>query len=290
MSKKTSYTEEEKQLILKLYNEGHGSPYIAKELNNKYPVSTIHGFIRRSIPNPRGCRDAAKKFSCDEFYFNKIDTEDKAYWLGFIYADGYIMNNQYSRSLGIALAEKDKEHLEKFKKCIKSNHIVHTYIQKTGFSANNKYSKLVIISPQIFEDSEKQGCVENKTLILQPPDIPKDYYKDFIRGYFDGDGCVTYNNTQNNGYNYKITIVGTDAILTFIKEWIEENKIAKINKFFKRRPTDKVSNIDFGGNLQVKKFLDSIYNNATVYLDRKYKRYLDLCEIVNSRGTLKEVS
>ena len=66
------------------------------------------------------------KYSYDSNFFEKIDSEAKAYWLGFLYADGYIHRNYKngkikSMSLELSLKSEDRAHLENFLRDIRSN-------------------------------------------------------------------------------------------------------------------------------------------------------------------------
>ena len=101
----------------------------------------------------------SKKYFADETFFDVINTEEKAYWLGFIYADGYITTkrNNGNQSLGITLSKSDKEHLEKFKRSIKSNHPINTYLyhgfEKEGYPATECSRILIPSAPILIVDA-----------------------------------------------------------------------------------------------------------------------------------------
>lgn len=284
----SSLTKEQKQIILKMYQEDKiGSTTIARELGL---TNSIVAYYINSTVGLRSCKEAARKYSLNEEYFNTIDTEEKAYWLGFLYADGYVSKSTTNqKNIGISLANIDYNHIVKFKKAISATYPIHTYVSKSGYSKNTIYSRLQITSDKMFNDLVKLGVVEHKTLTLKAPNIDECFYSHFIRGYIDGDGCITTHRPKNGRkiVQYAIKIVGTIDILNFIKKFIEANNLLTIHKYYKRKETDSVYNIDFGGNIQVKKFLDAIYYNATVFLDRKYKKYIDLCNLIHSRSALK---
>lgn len=287
MGRPSILNQEQKEYIIEQYKNGLGSTTIARNLGFKN--STVAGFIKRTI-GLRSLSDASRKYHCNEDFFEKIDTEEKAYWLGFLYADGYLCKNKTQLMVGIALSSKDKDHLKKFNKSIESTYPIHTYHSCKGYSNDTEYCRIVITSRKMFNDLKTHGVIEHKTLILEPPNLSNDLYKHFIRGYLDGDGCITSHLQKNKiTPQYFIKIVGTDQILQFIKEFIEKNNCAIIHKFYKRHDTDIVSNIDFGGNKQVKKFLDLLYKNASIYLDRKYDRYIELCNLTHSRPILKKI-
>lgn len=274
------YTEEEKETIKKLYEEGHGSPYIAKQLNMK--TSNIAGYISRHI-GLRSCSEAARKYQCDEHFFDNINTEEKAYWLGFMYADGYVTSIKYSKCVGLSISEKDRSHLEKFRNALKSTHPIHEYATgSSSYKPGTKYVRLLIAGNNLYEGAVSQGIVEHKTNIITPPDIPASLHRHFIRGYFDGDGCLAETNTASR-HEFAVKILGTELLLDYIKDFILTNGIAYKKRYYKRRADQTVSCLELSGHQKVKKFLDLLYNDAHVFLERKHERYLKLCNLINSR-------
>lgn len=201
-----------------------------------------------------------------------------------MYADGYLSDTTpYSKYVGITLSSKDREHLEKFNSSINSNYQIRDYEVVKGYKIGSPYSRIIITSEKMYQDLILQGCVPHKTNGIKPPLIGFDFDRHFIRGYLDGDGSISRclkkgKFTKFPKYEYQIKILGTIEILDYIKDFIENNNVATIRHYFQRKPNQKVHSLEFGGNKQVKKFLDIIYANATVYLSRKYDRYLDLCK------------
>lgn len=287
MGRPSILNQKQEKYIIEQYKNGFGSTTIAQNLGLK--STTVAGFIRRTI-GLRSSSDAARKYYCNENFFEKIDTEEKAYWLGFLYADGYLCTNKTQLMIGISLSIKDINHLNKFNKSIESTYPIHIYHSYGGYSNNTEYCRILITSRKMFTDLKKHGVVEHKTLILKPPNLLNELHRHFIRGYLDGDGCITSRLQKHKiSPQYSIKIVGTDKILQFIKDFIEKNNCATINKFYKRHNTDIISSIDFGGNKQVKKFLDLLYKDASIYLDRKYDRYMELYNLMHGRPTSKEI-
>lgn len=236
---------------------------------------------------------ALRKYTLNENYFESIDCEDKAYWLGFIYADGFITKRKpgYGQHiLGVTLAEKD--HLEKFANSIGTDKPVKTYEKKNGFGKNDGCyleHKLALVSNKLVSDIEKLGVVENKTFKLSKiPNIPTEYIRDFIRGYFDGDGSVFIINrkalrqTKNGpkvytGQNLGITICGTFNFLSSLIEEINNAEIPK-NCIYKelRRQSDTWS-IKLSSNKRSLEFYNYIYgHNPLVYMNRKKEKFEQL--------------
>lgn len=278
-------SKEVQKKIVDLYNKKHGSPYIAKELG----ISTgkVSYFIKKNL-TLRSHREANSRYSFNENFFESIDTEEKAYWLGFLIADGYITKRENSYKIGVALSSCDIGHLEKLNKSLNSNYPIRTYEATKNSYSNNNYSRLIYSSKIMFDNLLKYNFVEHKTNILNPPDVNllNGFTSDFIRGYFDGNGSIAHTNTElNNSYAFKL--VSTKNFLDFVNNYIKEKLGFSANKYYKRKDYQKVMSLEFGGNLKTQKILDLLYKNATIYLDRKYQRYLDLCNLNNSRALEK---
>ena len=116
--------------------------------------------------------------------------------------------------------------------------------------------------------------MENKTFKIRFPNIEESYYNDFIRGYFDGDGCFYISKKYSN--NNRINIVSNKYFIYDLKKIIETtlNITCKISEI---KNTD-VERLNIYGNRKVKKFLDWIYNKSELKLSRKYIKY---CEAYN---------
>jgi hypothetical protein len=197
--------------------------------------------------------------------FDVIDTEEKAYWLGFLYADGYVYN-QTSYSLELTLAEKDKLHLEKFKSFIGST----SELEHKKVSINQKHFnayRLTVCSKNISDALINLGCVQNKSLKLKfPTKVPYELINHFMRGYFDGDGSIgCYSNSL------RFSVLGTKEFLDGYKEVLcKESNLNTDNKY---EMNGKAFVLRFGGNIKVKKIYDFLYKDATIYLERKRDKF-----------------
>ena len=200
----------------------------------------------------------------DEHIFDIIDTEDKAYWLGFIFADGYISSSplredsksvyQFELSLGL----KDLNHLEKFRKFVKyeKSLIVDSY--RCRFTLANKH---------LWTTLNNYGCTPNKSLTLQFPNISEDLIRHFIRGYFDGDGSITryvYTHTVSP----RVELLGTKCMLENILKYSNTEAVFRHD----HRHSDKTLFLDWNKEQSIK-FINYLYQNSSIYLDRKYELY-----------------
>lgn len=197
--------------------------------------------------------------------FEKIDTEEKAYWLGFLYADGSVGSKEDKIELG--LSKKDLKHIEKFRNFM-------NITNKISYRKNTKSYRISFRSIKCKQDLINKGCVPKKSLILKFPNenqVPKELIKHFIRGYFDGDGWFT--NTEKC---FQIGIIGTE---NFIKGFLDTvENINKENKIFKVHRENGAKRYMFGSYNDVLNFLNWIYKDSKIYLDRKYEHYLDFIQ------------
>lgn len=272
MTIKYAFSQEDKDTMIKLYLEGKSSVEIAKIYGISNPSSVI-GYVRRAGIKSRSNSINSRKYNVDHNFFTNIDNEEKAYWLGFMYADGFVLSDR--NAIGLTLAIADLEHLTKFNSSLKSDYKINTYTSNGGYNAQTEYCRLIIYSELLKKDLIKHGCVEQKTDILKAPNILKELAPHFIRGYFDGDGCITSSYNKYGAKDWKIKICGTPELLDYITDFIHENNIANINKYYIRKPEQIVRSIDFGGNNQVEKFVTLLYENAHIYLDRKKDKIVD---------------
>lgn len=211
-----------------------------------------------------------RKYSLNEHYFDSIDSQEKAYWLGFFAADGY--NHKNKGCIEFRLHKQDVEILEKFKSCIEANNVIRLY-KKT-------YCNLTLCSKYLCEKLAEYGLGQAKTYTLQLPILEESLMRHFIRGYFDGDGCfsvIKRNDRKNpNSKTYQFNITGMEGPLSIIQQHLVDNVGVVKNSLKKRKSTIAVT-IHYSGKNVCKKILDYLYNNATVYLQRKYNKYKEYC-------------
>jgi hypothetical protein len=213
----------------------------------------------------------------NEDFFEVIDTEEKAYWLGFIMADGCVtrsskLYNQANR-LSFNLSAIDRPHLEKFVKAINSSAKI-TDITPKGTYSNNPISRLSINSVKMCNDLAKYGIVERKTGYEHLPNLPNELMNHFIRGFFDGDGHAT--TTRKT-----VPVIGfssNESMLFELKSFLYHVVGLKGNpSILKDKSIFKLS---YSGMEDVIKLWDYLYGNATLYLERKYLRLYQLLSSV----------
>lgn len=217
----------------------------------------------------------------DEFFFDNIDTEEKAYWLGFIFADGYLT---LPRTIGIELKSDELNHLNKFKQAVQSEHEIHVYNKNSTFGPQTN-CRICFSSQHMFDILVGYFKSQRKTYEGEFP-ILKDesLIRHLIRGFFDGDGSISIHNDKNKNGTLKFNIgfTGRKSVLEYIEEQSGFNW--SWSQRWPDRPVDNYQ-ISCGRVDDSLKFLDYMYKDCTVYLDRKYEKYLQIKE---SRQSLSE--
>ena len=203
----------------------------------------------------------------DNTVFDIINTEEKAYWLGFIYADGYVGSKTHD--FEIALNMKDVEHLHKFNKFVKAT----DDLVKIDLKNKRNRCRWSVSNSHFWESLNKLGVVPKKSLILTFPDetiLPKELIIHFIRGYVDGDGCIMTEETSVN--KLQLSFMGTKDMMDAFQKYFGTNKQLITHK----TKNGEVYYLRFR-ILQSIKILQKMYKNATVYLDRKYQTWDKYC-------------
>lgn len=248
--------------LINLYNSGLSLSKISTQSNHS--TSFLRKIFKDQNFKLRSISKSKQQLKVNDLYFSDINSEEKAYFLGLLFADGNV-HSKYN-AITLKLQSKDKYILEKFSNIIYDK--IHLYQ-----SENNGVLKFS--SQQIKQDLIKLGCTPNKSLKLKFPIIRDDLVNHFMRGYFDGDGCITkYKN------DYIFSIVATeDFCQTFNKILLDKINVfcslSKENKSIERG-NSITTILKTGGNIKIEKILDFIYKNATVYLPRKYQKYIEL--------------
>lgn len=225
--------------------------------------------------------------------FENINTEESAYWLGFIYADGYIVKNEkdkkhHNYELGIELQDIDINHLKKFNtifnnyyKIIKRERKMDALDILNNKEITNRINKTCLIriyNKKIVNDLINNGIIQNKTNSNIFPIINnKDMFLHFLRGYIDGDGSYVIDNKNR----FIITIQGNNKDCF---EYISKKLLDDFNihcSIIKDRNCWKLC---IRRKQEVLNLIDLMFNNANIYLDRKYKKVKDMKKAVLNRN------
>lgn len=269
-------TEYEK--IVDMYKHGVSSVEIAKEYDCSYKT------ILRILEKCNIDRDwnSLRIYTLNEEYFDVVDTPNKAYILGLLYADGY--NNTKQNIIRLKLQDVDKHILENIKNELMFNQPLE-FIARHNENNNLKdIYGITIHSAHMSMVLDNLGMHQAKSLILTFPDwIDELLIPHFLRGYIDGDGSI-YCYTKK--MNWNISIVGTKKFCDYIQEIIQN--ILDVHSYIKleKRRNDVTCDLRVGGNQQVLKFLNWIYKDADLKMDRKYAKYQQLVQYLNMNNSL----
>lgn len=203
-----------------------------------------------------------RKYKIREDFFDVVDTEEKAYMLGFLFADGNVSNKNNRYNICLTLSEYDKDILHVFANYIfieNADNQVKTF--KSKQPPCNLYSNININSKHMVSKLIELNCVPKKSLILQfPKQINNEIIsKHWIRGYFDGDGCITKN-------NYLFSITSTLEVCSKIKSIMD----AQLNTNLHIYKYKNIYRLSAHGRNKIIEIFKWLYLDATVFLKRKY--------------------
>lgn len=216
--------------------------------------------------SPRG------KYQINQCYFDNIDNEWKAYWLGFLYADGW--NTSSKNIMGLRLCEIDKEHIFRFKKSLQCDNKVYfdkpKQVEIYGKLSNSCGSVSIMISNKhLTQRLSELGCIEHKTAVLQFPDfniVPEYLMRHFIRGFFDGDGWVS---VLKNTTAPSIGFVGMESFIIPLSQYLI-SKLDLTPVKHSRKKNAKTIEIDWCSLVDVERIFNFLYNDSNIFLQRKF--------------------
>ena len=268
-------TDKQKIEIVEKYSTGK---YTCASLGREYCVSgsSINSLLRRrNVAINSDPSSTRRQYSLNEHYFDIIDTENKAYWLGWMYSDGCNDKN----SISISLQEEDREILEQLARDIDSTRplvFISNNNKKDGYIRKPQW-KIDITSKHMHHQLIKLGCPPAKSLILTFPNekqVPNHLLKHWLRGMWDGDGTFCHwigkSNLKYEHFHLESSIVGTENICYGIKDFIfnETGILTRVkaikNKLVKRLKITKI--------LDIYNFMLWLYSDCTIYMNRKYNK------------------
>ncbi len=240
------WTKEQIQDMLTSYEQGESLSKIAQRYGTSWQVlSTLlkkHGLVLRSH------YEEMRKHTCNHAYFHTIDSEEKAYWLGFLTADGCITTGD---RISVHLASIDCGHLYKLKEAIKATQSI---------SECKRSCSLVICSPEMAADLALHGIVPNKTFSTQPAQVAPELERHYWRGVIDGDGHISRDGRI-------LVCAGDYQVVLGFQTFILARWLTVKARVYRQ---ETIYRFQLQGAI-VKEVLEVLYGDATVYLGRKYQ-------------------
>lgn len=206
------------------------------------------------------------RYAFDDQFFDVIDTEAKAYWLGFVTADGCVRTDRYFRQLKVKLKDSDAPHLEKLKLALAATSPIK-FGERRGVAG--PWACLAVSSGHMVDALALLGVTPRKSTTVQPWNGPSSLMRHYWRGMFDGDGCIGKEARRNK---WSMTLCGSNACVSAFSEWAQEICGSSSSMHFR-------SNIWYwkvSGLAAPQALAREMYGDAQVYLDRKYELACDL--------------
>ena len=212
-------------------------------------------------------KSPSARYVCDHAFFDCVETEEQAYWLGFLMADGCVCRSV----VHLGLAVRDHSHVERFRQALQSAHPITTYIQKWGVKPGSTASRIQIRSVQMTEALARYGVGPRKTWTAEWTDrLPSDLYRHYLRGAFDGDGCWSVSSTQDGRRRAVRSVFwklcGSVPYLTGCQSYLMNTVGFHETKFTR---DGHISELVYAGRKQLLVLWHHLYDGATIYLDRK---------------------
>ncbi len=199
--------------------------------------------------------------------FDELGSEAKAYWLGFLAADGVVVEHAgKSFVVRLALASEDRNHLLKHRATLQSTHAVVDYITKTGHGGNS----LAIASPELAGELANHGVGPRKSLTLEWPEfLTQDLLGHYLRGYFDGDGSFRARRKSSKAPVLAWEVVGNEEFCLGVQRYLIGTIGVRKTKLYVPKNSPNIRKLRYGGRRQVSRSFFLMYGGATIWLFRQ---------------------
>jgi hypothetical protein len=263
MTQKTTFTSQETIEIINLYLlEKQSVPQISK-IYNKTPKQ-INYHLKKNGVILRDRSHAQRKYTINENTFEKIDTHEKAYWLGMLAGDGGV--NADKTELRLSLQEKD--HIAKFRDFLGSNHPIKFITNRPKNNGDPSITYYInIANKKLINDLVNFEIKPNKTMHMEMPKIDDEFFPSFLLGLFDADGCVYLYNKKEK--HFAVMVMGPEQFMHDVQSKLIEKIGVSKTKLYKSGNTDWVKFLKYGGWENPYKMIKYMYSYSPVWLERK---------------------
>lgn len=231
-----------------------------------YSHQACYGELERRGIGRRGRSEAHRKYEVDQTFFDVVDSEEKAYWLGFLTADGTIEAD----SIRVCLAAKDRLHLVKFLSAIQSEHPIGDRIT-TLDGKEFPGVEVHVGSQKLSGGIQALGVTPRKSFSATPSsNVPEHLLPHYWRGVIDGDGSFVAGVNKRSGRSkWSVQACGTKAITQGFVDWV--CSFATTGAEPKPRGGNGTFVVKINGNRLSKRIAEELYRDAHVWLDRKHE-------------------
>lgn len=254
MAPRRRFSDQQEAGIGRQYRAGASFSVLAAR--HRTCLNTIQNALRRQGVRSRPHGEAERRYRYDDGFFDRIDTEAKAYWLGFLAADGGVIGG----CLSIELARLDRKHLVLFRSAMKGNCPVHDTMRQDG----RRFSHLSFSSRRLLAALERHTIVPRKTLTVRWPDLSRPLLRHYLRGYVDGDGCWSPKKPI-------FVLVGNLPFLRACRSFARAELDLPLTRFRRALSSPGIAYLQWQGRHQVRRLAEFVYRRATVFLPRKHR-------------------
>ena len=276
---RTILSNEMRNNIVNMYLSGENKESISNIANVSY--GTVSRVLKENLIQTRSRSDIKKIYHCNEHYFDEVDTPNKAYILGILYADGCIVDDRHA---SLTLQDGDVDILNKINEELDSDRpLLFVNKKKENPKHLNAY-KLTFNSEHMVNMLIKHGCYKRKSLILKYPTwLSLDLQRHFLRGYMDGDGSIS-----KNPKKMSVSFMGTHSFVTdaaiLVQRYLSLHVYIYVRTLHENADSTSVFNLNHKRDACV--FLDWIYRDADLYMQRKYDTYKSIYSNNNINNNL----
>ncbi len=261
-------TEEQRDEIVRLYRGGKSTAELAATFGKAQ--KNIQATLRR-----KGTLRVRRRYFCDYRFFEHIDSQEKAYWLGFLAADGSVATH-HKANLRVQIALSDEDHLRLFKEALDASHPIRRIERESARMIDGRVisgSQAVILdicSRPLVDDLVAAGVGPRKTHALRWPEhLPRELLRHYLRGYFDGDGCWYANDRRPKAFDFMFQLCGNEPFLLGCQRYLMSECGLSETRLRQRRH-DRCRELAYNGRTQGRRIFSLMYDGATVRMERKY--------------------
>lgn len=269
-------TEQDKKELIKYY-QSH--PMTRAEAGERFNLCSVTvGNILKEFNIKIYEKNRLYNPNLNEDYFKNIDTQNKAYFLGLIIADGNVhkfTKGKTSRNsvISISLQDGDSYILQKFREETSSTRKVS--------NDGRGCSQMMVHSNKMANDLQKYGIVPNKSFKTYLPNIEYPLMRHVIRGIFDGDGSVQAhyinhkNKSKKSTYKHTVGFCGTCMLMNQIRDYLCLSLGIKYINVYSYK-TRELSMVTWGKVSNIYMIYRFLYDDAELFLKRKKEKFEDI--------------